>query len=133
MNLMPMPIELAHSLVKRLERVRRLNELEYLLPDGKTQVTVEYDETGKPRRVATVIVSCQHQDTVDIKQLRSDILSHVILPTLPPELVDQNTQFFVNPTGRFVLGGPAAPSRERTPPKWIGAVRIWPGILQRIW
>lgn len=107
---MPMPIELAHSLAKRLEQVRKMNELSYLLPDGKTQVTVQYDESGKPMRLDSVIVSCQHRDVVDIDQLRSDIISHVILPTLPARMVDQDTQFFVNPTGRFVMGGPAADS-----------------------
>lgn len=109
-NLMPLPIELAHSLAKRLEQVRRMNELPYLLPDGKTQVTVEYGEDGKPRRIAAVIVSCQHRDTVETKDLRADVLRHVILPTLPTRLVDKGTQFFINPTGRFVLGGPAADS-----------------------
>lgn len=109
-NLMPLPIELAHSLAKRLEQVRRMNELDYLLPDGKTQVTVEYDEMDQPKRIAAVIVSSQHRDVVDIKKLRSDILGHVILPTLPKVLVDKDTQFFINPTGRFVLGGPAADS-----------------------
>lgn len=109
-NLMPLPIELAHSLAKRLEQVRRINELDYLMPDGKTQVTVEYDEKEQPKRIAAVIVSSQHRDVVDIKKLRSDILGHVILPTLPKELVDRDTQFFINPTGRFVLGGPAADS-----------------------
>lgn len=109
-NLMPLPIELAHSLAKRLEQVRRMNELDYLLPDGKTQVTVEYDEMDQPKRIASVIVSSQHRDIVDIKKLRSDILGHVILPTLPKNLVDKDTQFFINPTGRFVLGGPAADS-----------------------
>lgn len=109
-NLMPLPIELAHSLAKRLEQVRRINELDYLMPDGKTQVTVEYDEKELPKRIAAVIVSSQHRDVVDITKLRSDILGHVILPTLPKELVDKDTQFFINPTGRFVLGGPAADS-----------------------
>ncbi|MDD6968253.1 MAG: methionine adenosyltransferase [Firmicutes bacterium] len=109
-SLMPLPIELAHSLAKRLEQVRRINELNYLLPDGKTQVTVEYDEKDQPKRIAAVIVSSQHRDTVETKKLRSDILGHVILPTLPKDLVDKDTQFFINPTGRFVLGGPAADS-----------------------
>jgi len=109
-NLMPLPIELAHSLAKRLEQVRKSNELQYLLPDGKTQVTVEYDEQDVPKRIDTVIVSSQHRDVVDTEKLRSDILGHVILPTLPKELVDKDTQFFINPTGRFVLGGPAADS-----------------------
>ena len=108
-SLMPMPIELAHSLAKRLENVRRSEELAYLLPDGKTQVTVEY-EGDRPVRVDAVIVSAQHRESVDISKLRSDIVGHVILPTLPRDLVDDKTQFFVNPTGRFVVGGPAGDS-----------------------
>ena len=110
LSLMPLSIELSHSLAKRLEQVRRINELNYLLPDGKTQVTVEYDENEQPKRIAAVIVSSQHRDTVETKKLRSDILGHVILPTLPKKLVDNDTQFFINPTGRFVMGGPAADS-----------------------
>ena len=108
-SLMPMPIELAHSLVKRLEQVRRSEELTYLLPDGKAQVTVEY-ENGAPRRIATVILSAQHRDEVDTAELREDLLTHVILPTLPKELTDRDTQFYINPTGRFVIGGPAGDS-----------------------
>ncbi len=108
-SLMPMPIELAHSLAKRLENVRRSEELSYLLPDGKTQVTVEYED-DRPVRVDAVIVSAQHRADVDISKLRSDIIGHVILPTLPRGLVDNKTQFFVNPTGRFVVGGPAGDS-----------------------
>lgn len=108
-SLMPMPIELAHSLAKRLENVRRSEELSYLLPDGKTQVTVEYED-DQPVRVDAVIVSAQHRENVDIAKLRSDIIGHVILPTLPRDLVDNKTQFFVNPTGRFVVGGPAGDS-----------------------
>lgn len=109
-NRMPLPIELAHALAKRLEMVRRSNELQYLLPDGKTQVTVEYDEQNRPCRVAAVIVSGQHREGVDIHTLRDDILGHVILPTIPTALIDKDTQFFINPTGRFVMGGPAADS-----------------------
>lgn len=108
-SLMPLPIELAHSLAKRLEQVRRNGELQYLLPDGKTQVTVEYED-GIPKRIADVIVSTQHCESIDIKKLRSDIISHVIFPTLPAGMVDKNTQFFINPTGRFVIGGPAGDS-----------------------
>ncbi len=107
---MPFPIELAHSLAKRLEQVRRMNELNYLLPDGKTQVTVEYDENDQPKRIAAVIVSCQHREGVETRQVRNDVYDHIILPTLPKRLIDKDTQFFVNPTGRFVLGGPAADS-----------------------
>lgn len=108
-SLMPLPIELAHALAKQLERVRRQSELPYLLPDGKTQVTVEYDG-ATPKRVAAVIVSCQHSSEVNIEALRADIVSHVIRPALPGKLVDENTQFFINPTGRFVVGGPAGDS-----------------------
>lgn len=108
-NLMPLPIELAHSLAKRLEQVRRREELPYLLPDGKTQVTVEY-ENDIPKRISTVIVSAQHYENVDINKLRNDIFTHVIEPILPKDMVDQETQFFINPTGRFVIGGPAGDS-----------------------
>lgn len=108
-SLMPLPIEVAHSLAKRLEQVRRTEELPYLLPDGKTQVTVEYED-GKAKRIATVIVSAQHREGVDINTVRSDLITHVIMPTLPKGLADQNTLFFVNPTGRFVVGGPAGDS-----------------------
>ena len=108
-TLMPFPIETAHALAKRLELARRTKLLPYLLPDGKTQVTVEYEDE-KPMRIATVIVSAQHQADVDIEQLRDDVITHVILPTLPISMVDRNTEFFINPTGRFVEGGPAADS-----------------------
>lgn len=108
-SLMPLPIEAAHSLAKRLEQVRRTEELPYLLPDGKTQVTVEYEE-GIPKRISTVIVSAQHREDADISMVREDIVNHVIIPTLPQELMDAGTQFFVNPTGRFVIGGPAGDS-----------------------
>lgn len=108
-TLMPFPIEMAHALAKRLELVRRTKLLPYLLPDGKTQVTVEYEDE-KPIRIASVIVSAQHHADVDIRQLRDDVITHVILPTLPDSLVDRDTVFYINPTGRFVEGGPAADS-----------------------
>ena len=108
-NLMPLPIELAHALAKRLEQVRRTGELPYLLPDGKSQVTVEYED-GVPRRVATVVVSAQHRADVDIRTLRRDIVEHVIMPTMPSGMMDESTQCFINPTGRFVIGGPAGDS-----------------------
>lgn len=108
-SLMPLPIELAHAMAKRLEQVRRCGELSYLLPDGKTQVTVEYDN-GIPMRIATVVLSTQHREDVDIETLRKDMVAHVILPSLPRNLVDDKTQFFINPTGRFVIGGPAGDS-----------------------
>lgn len=108
-SLMPLPIELAHALAKRLELVRRIGELPYLLPDGKTQVTVEY-RNGAPSRIATVVVSAQHLSDIDISDLRSDLITHVIIPTLPGEMTDEDTQYFINPTGRFVIGGPAGDS-----------------------
>lgn len=108
-SLMPLPIELAHSLTKRLEQVRRTEELPYLLPDGKAQVTVEY-EGEKPKRISAVIVSAQHREDVDTDTLRNKIISHVIMPTLPKGMTDENTQYFINPTGRFVIGGPAGDS-----------------------
>ncbi len=108
-SLMPLPIELANSLAKRLEHVRRTSELLYLLPDGKTQVTVEYED-DVPKRIANVIISTQHCEKIDIKTLRSDIINHVIYPTLPADMIDDTTQFFINPTGRFVIGGPAGDS-----------------------
>ena len=104
--LMPLPIVLANRLAKALEQARRDVQLPYLLPDGKAQVSVEYCG-GKVRRIATVVLSAQHSDTVDTDTLREDILRTVLLPALPPELVDGDTVFFINPTGRFVDGGPA--------------------------
>lgn len=108
-SLMPLPIELAHSLAKRLEQVRRTGELSYLLPDGKTQVTVEY-EGERPVRIASVIVSAQHREEVETSILRGDVIAHIIMPALPKALIDAKTQYFVNPTGRFVIGGPAGDS-----------------------
>ena len=106
---MPLPIELAHALTKRLELVRRNGELPFLLPDGKSQVTVEY-ENGDPKRISAVVLSAQHDKDITIEELRDRILSHVILPALPTAMIDRDTQFFINPTGRFVEGGPAADS-----------------------
>ena len=108
-SLMPYPIELAHLLAKRLEMGRTSGELPYLLPDGKTQVTVEYED-AVPKRIDTVVVSSQHAADVDIADLRDDILLRVILPELPANMVDERTKYFINPTGRFVEGGPAADS-----------------------
>lgn len=108
-SLMPLPIELAHELAKQLESVRRTGELPFLLPDGKTQVTVEYDG-NRPVRIASVLVSAQHQENVSIEAVRSEVRRHVMEAILPPDMLDENTQFFVNPTGRFVYGGPAADS-----------------------
>ena len=108
-SLMPLPIELAHALAKRLEAVRRSGLMGYLLPDGKTQVTVEYDG-DTPKRIAAIVVSAQHKESVDSQTLRNDIISQVILPVLPNVMIDDRTKFLVNPTGRFVIGGPAGDS-----------------------
>ena len=103
---MPLAISLAHKLARRLAAVRKDGLLNYLRPDGKTQVTVEYDEDRNPVRVDTVVISTQHAPEVSIEQVRGDMIRLVIQPTIPAELLDENTKFFVNPTGRFVIGGP---------------------------
>lgn len=107
--LMPLPITLANRLTRRLEQVRREKLLPYLLPDGKAQVSVEYED-GKPKRISAVVVSAQHSAEVGIDALRDAILEQVIFPVLPPELLDEHTEYFINPTGRFVVGGPAGDS-----------------------
>lgn len=103
---MPYPISLAHKLALRLTNVRKDGTLKYLRPDGKTQVSVEYDESGKPKRLEAVVLSTQHDDDVTQEQIHNDIKKYVFDPVLPGELVDENTKFFINPTGRFVIGGP---------------------------
>lgn len=103
---MPYPISLAHRLAKQLTNVRKDGTLKYLRPDGKTQVSVEYDENGKPVRLEAVVCSTQHDDDVTQEQIHADIKKYVFDPILPAELVDENTKFFINPTGRFVIGGP---------------------------
>ncbi len=105
---MPLPISLAHALTYRLAEVRKKRLLPYLRPDGKSQVTVEYDESNRPTRVHTVVISAQHDPDVDIVQLSRDILSEVVSTAIPRRLLDEQTVFHINPTGRFVLGGPAA-------------------------
>ena len=103
---MPYPISLAHKLALQLTKVRKDGTLKYLRPDGKSQVSVEYDENGKPVRLEAVVLSTQHDPDVTQEQIHADIKKYVFDPVLPTELVDDNTKFFINPTGRFVIGGP---------------------------
>ncbi len=103
---MPLAISLAHKLTRRLSEVRKSGQLNYLRPDGKSQVTVEYDANGKPRRIDAVVISTQHAESVSNEDLRADILKHVIQATVPAELLDEDTKYHINPTGRFVIGGP---------------------------
>ena len=140
-ELMPLPISLAHKLAKRLSDVRKNNTLNYLRPDGKTQVTVEYDG-DKPVRVDTIVISSQHSPEMDRKTIEKDLIEHVINKIIPTELLDENTKYLINPTGRFVIGGPQGDAGltgrkiivdaygdmlgteavlfpERTQPKWI--------------
>jgi S-adenosylmethionine synthetase len=105
-ELMPTPISLAHKLARRLSEVRKNGKLAYLRPDGKSQVTVEYDENNKPIRVDAVVISTQHAEHISTEDLRADILKHVIQAVLPAHLLDENTKYHINPTGRFVIGGP---------------------------
>lgn len=109
-ELMPLSISLSHKLAKQLTNVRKDGTLPYLRPDGKTQVTVEYDESGTPKRVDTIVISSQHSADVSLDQIRSDIVKYVIKPIVPENLLDDDTIIYVNPTGRFVTGGPAGDS-----------------------
>ena len=105
-ELMPYPISLAHKLARKLTEVRKNGTLPYLRPDGKTQVSVEYDENGKPCRLEAVVLSTQHDENVSQEQIHADIKKYVFDPVLPQEMIDDETKFFINPTGRFVIGGP---------------------------
>ncbi|WP_068984052.1 MULTISPECIES: methionine adenosyltransferase [Lysinibacillus] len=105
-ELMPLPISLAHKLARRLTEARKSGELAYLRPDGKTQVTVEYDENNVPVRVDTIVISTQHDEEATLERIQADIKEFVIAPVVPNELLDANTKYFINPTGRFVIGGP---------------------------
>ncbi|MPM76508.1 S-adenosylmethionine synthase [bioreactor metagenome] len=102
---MPLPISLAHKLSRRLSEVRKTNELDYLRPDGKTQVTVEYED-GRPVRIDTIVISTQHSPDVELATIEKDLIANVIIPVVPAELLDGETKYYINPTGRFVVGGP---------------------------
>lgn len=106
---MPMTISLAHRITRKLAETRKTGVIPYLRPDGKAQVTIEYED-GKPRRIDTVVVSTQHSPSVEVENIREDIIEEVILPVIPPELVDRKTRYLINPTGRFVIGGPLGDS-----------------------
>ena len=109
-ELMPLPISLSHKLCRRLAALRKSGELDYLRPDGKSQVTVEYDENDRPVRIDTIVVSTQHSPEVSLETIRRDVIERVIKPTIDADMMDENTKIYVNPTGRFVIGGPAGDS-----------------------
>ena len=109
-ELMPLPLSLAQKLALRMTEVRKNKQLPYLRPDGKSQVTVEYDENNRPVRVDTVVISTQHDPDVSLETIRSDMIQHVVKTVIPADMLDENTKYYVNPTGRFVKGGPAADS-----------------------
>ena len=109
-ELMPLPLSLAQKLCKRMAEVRKSGQVPYMRPDGKSQVTVEYDELGRPVRVDTVVISTQHDPDVSLEQIRKDMIEQVAKAVIPADMLDENTKYYVNPTGRFVKGGPAADS-----------------------
>ena len=154
-ELMPLPISLAHKLARRLAEVRKNGEMDYLRPDGKSQVTVEYDD-GRPVRVDTVVISTQHREDVSMDALRADVMEKVIKAVIPANLLDENTKYFINPTGGLSSAGPrataaspaarslwtptaalpataAAPSRARTPARWTAALPTPPAGWPRTW
>ena len=112
---MPLAISLAHKMAQRLTQVRKEGQVDYLRPDGKTQVTVEYDENNQPVRVDTVVLSTQHSPKAELDQIRKDMIERVIRPTVPAHLMDENTKIYVNPTGRFVIGGPQGARQSPLP------------------
>lgn len=126
-ELMPLPISLAHKLALQLTNIRKSGKLKYLRPDGKTQVTIEYAD-GKPIRVDTIVISTQHSPDIEMSQLREDIVSNVIFPIVPNYLIDNETKIHINPTGRFVTGGPHGDS-GLTGRKIIVAFRHEPGFI----
>ena len=128
-ELMPAPIAYAHNLTKALTHARKSGLLPWLRPDGKSQVSVEYGPDGMPARIDTVVVSTQHADSIAIDDLRKAVIETVIEPNLPSRLLDENTKYYVNPTGRFVIGGPPA----RIPRRLTAAARTWHAISQKIW
>lgn len=109
-ELMPLPISLSHQLALKLAEVRKSGELNYLGPDGKTQVTIEYDEAGVAQRVDTIVISTQHTEDVTLQQIHDDVIEHVVKPIIPDELLDDETKYFINPTGKFIIGGPVGDS-----------------------
>ena len=109
-ELMPLAISMAHKLAKRLTQVRKEGLVNYLRPDGKTQVTVEYDEQRRPVRIDAIVISTQHAPEAELEQIRKDMIELVVKPTVPAELLDENTRYYINPTGRFVIGGPQGDS-----------------------
>ena len=109
-ELMPLPISLSHQLALKLAEVRKSGELNYLGPDGKTQVTIEYDEAGVAQRVDTIVISTQHTEDVTLQQIQDDVIEHVVKPIIPAELLDDETKYFINPTGKFIIGGPVGDS-----------------------
>ena len=123
-ELMPYPISLAHKLALQLTKVRKDGTLTYLRPDGKTQVSVEYDEAGKPVRLEAVVLSTQHDDDVTQEQIHADIKKYVFDPILPKEMIDAETKFFINPTGRFVIGGPHVTAAELSPEKTVQRLTV---------